>query len=180
MLSRILIGLVAAGAAVIGVPAVAAADPDPAPPPNPPPPNVYAYAPVKPTEFAMQDGSVYAFAVPGDIACVISRGTGSYGCSGPIPAAPNGANAVTGQQVGPAGFTSTDRPLYVFDKLPQRLPAGSKISFRNVTCGTDGTTTTCVNNYDGGGFVISPAGSFVVEANNPLIDRPQPANPYFN
>ncbi|WP_284235012.1 hypothetical protein [Mycobacterium antarcticum] len=180
MLSRIVIGLVAAGAAVFGVPGVAAADPEPGPPPSPPAPNVMGYAPVKPSEFLLQDGSVYGFAVPGDIACVISRGSGNYGCSGPIPAAPNGANVVTGGQIRPAGFSNADRPLYVFETLPQRLPAGTKISFRNVTCGTDGTTTACTNNYDGGGFVISPAGSFVVDANNPLIDRPQPANPYFN
>ena len=79
--------------------------------------------------------------MPGDIACVISRGSGNYGCSGPIPAAPNGANVVTGAQVGPAGFTNADRPLYVFETLPKRLEPGTKISFRNVTCGTDGTVT---------------------------------------
>ena len=180
MLSRILITLVAAGAAVVGVPGVAGADPEPAPPPSPPAPNISGYASVKPSEFLLQNGAVYGFAVPGDIACVISRGSGNYGCSGPIPAAPNGANAVTGAQTGPPSFSNADRPLFVFDKLPQRLPAGSKISFRNVTCGTDGTTTSCTNNYDGGGFVISPAGSFVVDANNPLIDRPAPSNPYFN
>lgn len=177
---RLLIGLVAAGTALLGVPGVAAADPEPAPPPSPPAPNVMGYAPVKPSEFLLGDGSLYGFAVPGDIACIINRNSGNYGCNGPIPGAPNGANLVTAQQVGPAGFSNSDRPLYVFEKLPQRLPAGSKISFRNVTCGTDGTTTTCTNNYDGGGFVISPAGSFAVDPNNPLIDRPQPANPYFN
>ncbi|HYO01373.1 MAG TPA: hypothetical protein VET27_05525 [Mycobacterium sp.] len=135
---------------------------------------------MKPSEYTMQDGAVYGFAVPGDIACVISRGSGNYGCSGPIPAAPNGANAVTGGQMGPPAFANADRPLYVFETLPQRLPAGTKISFGNVTCGTDGTTTSCVNNYDGGGFVISPAGSFVLDASNPLINRPQVSNPYAN
>ncbi|OPX10553.1 hypothetical protein B1790_11765 [Mycobacterium sp. AT1] len=180
VLSRLLIGLVAAGAAVIGVPGVAAADPEPGPPPSPPAPNVMGFASVKPSEFLLQDGSMYGFAVPGDIACIINRNSGNYGCSGPIPAAPNGANVVTGQQVGPAGFSNADRPLYVFETLPKRLEPGTKISFRNVTCGTDGTTTTCTNNYDGGGFVISPAGSFAVDPNNPLIDRPQPSNPYAN
>ncbi len=128
----------------------------------------------------MQNGEVYAFAVPGDIACVMSRGTGNYGCSGPIPAAPGGANVVTGGQVGPPGFASSDRPVYAFEALPKRLPPGSRISFRNVTCGTDGVSTTCVNNYDGGGFVISPEASFVVGVTNPLLDRPEGTNPYFN
>ena len=166
---------------MIGVPGVAAADPDPAPPPPPPPLNLNALAPVKPSDFAMQDGQLYAFAVPGDIACVMTRGTGTYGCSGPIPAAPNGANAVTGAQQGPPGFASTDRPLYVFEKLPQRLDPGTRISFRNVTCGTDGTTTQCTNSFDGAGFVISPAGSFVLEPNNPLLlNTGEGHNPYFN
>jgi hypothetical protein len=165
VLSRILIGLVAAGAVAIGTPAVASADPEPAPPP----PNANAFAPVKPSEFAMQNGEVYAFAVPGDIACVMTRSSGSYGCSGPIPAAPGGANVVIGSQRGPAGFANADRPLYIFDTLPKRLAPGSRINFRDVVCGTDGTVTVCNNNYDGGGFVISPAGSFVIEPNNPLL-----------
>jgi hypothetical protein len=181
VLSRILIGLVAAGAAVIGVPGVAAADPDPAPPPPPPPLNLNALSSVKPSDFSMQDGAVYAFAVPGDIACVMMRGSGNYGCSGPIPAAPNGANAVTGAQQGTPGFANADRPLYIFEKLPNRLPAGSRISFRNVTCGTDGTVTQCTNSFDGAGFVISPAGSFVLEPNNPLLlNTGEGKNPYSN
>jgi hypothetical protein len=171
-----LIGLMVAGASMAGSSGAAIADPEP----GPPPPGVYSYAPVKPSEYAMQDGSMYGFAVPGDIACVISRKTGMYGCSGPIPAAPNGANAVTGGQSGPPGFANADRPLYVFETFPKRLDPGTKISFRNVTCGTDGTSTTCVNSYDGAGFVISPGGSFVIDATIPLIDRPQTSNPYAN
>jgi len=180
VLSRILIGLVAAGAAVIGASGVASAEPEPAPAP-PPPPNPMAFTPVTPSDFAQQNGEVYAFAVPGDIACVISRGSGSYGCSGPIPAAPGGANVVTGSQQGPAGFANADRPLYVFETLPKRLEPGKRISFRNVTCGTDGTMTVCTNSYDGGGFVISPAGSFIVEPSNPLLlNTGEGHNPYFN
>lgn len=154
---------------------MAAADPDPAPPPS-----VNTYAPVKPSEYALQNGDLYGFTVPGDITCVMSRGSGNYGCSGPIPAAPNGANVVTGGQAGPAGFANADRPLYVFDTAPKTLPAGSKISFRNVTCGTDGAATTCVNNYDGAGFVISPAASFLLSSDNPLLSRPQSSSPYAN
>ena len=178
MLNRILIGLVAAGAAVIGAPGVASADPEPAPPP---PPNANVFAPVKSSEFAMQNGEIYGFVVPGDITCVMTRGSGSYGCSGPIPAAPNGANVVTGSQQGAPGFANADRPLYIFETPPKSLPAGSRISFRNVACGTDGVTTVCNNNFDGGGFVIGPAGSFVIEPNNPLLlNDGGGRNPYFN
>ena len=178
MLSRVVTGM-AVATALLGT-AVAHADPDPAPPP-PPPLNANAFTPVAPSDFAMQNGEIYAFAVPGDIACVLSRGTGSYGCSGPIPAAPEGANAVTGSQQGPAAFANANRPLYVFDTLPKRLPPGSRINFRNVVCGTDGTTTVCNNDYDGGGFVISPTGSYVIEPNNPLLlNTGEGRNPYAN
>ena len=56
MLSRLLIGLLAAGAAAIGVPGEAAADPNSAPPPAP---NVNAFASVKPSEYAMMGGPVH-------------------------------------------------------------------------------------------------------------------------
>jgi hypothetical protein len=182
MLSRLLIGVVvAAGAAVIGVPGVAGADPDPAPPPTPPPFNVLAFAPAKPTDFAMVNGQFYGFAVPGDIECGISRGSGRYGCSGPLPGAPDGANAVTGGQHGPADFVNDARPLFFFDGLPNRLLPGSRISFQGVTCGTDGTSTVCSNSADGGGFVLSPGGSFVLEPSNPLLlNTGEGKNPYFN
>lgn len=138
------------------------------------------FAPVSPSDFAQSNGEVYAFAAPGDLLCVMSRGTGGYGCSGAIPAAPGGANVVTGMQQGAAGFANADRPIYSFETLPKRLEPGTRISFRNVTCGTDGTMTVCSNSYDGGGFVISPAASYIIEPNNPLLDTGEGRNPYFN
>jgi hypothetical protein len=168
VLNRILIGLVAAGAAVIGAPGLAVADPEPAPPP---PPNATSFAPVKPSDFATVDGSMYAFNVGGGITCVMSRTTGGYGCSGPIPAAPNGANFVSGSQSGAPGFANADRPMYTgVEGEAKPLPAGSRLSFRNVTCGTDGSTTVCQNTYDQGGFVISPTGSFIIRPSNPLAN----------
>ncbi|MEX3649178.1 hypothetical protein ABFW11_27110, partial [Mycolicibacterium porcinum] len=94
MQKMVLVALVSAAIGTgLGVPGVAAADPPP--PPPPPPLNLNALTPVKPSDFAMQNGEYYAFAVPGDITCAIGRGSGKYGCSGPLPAAPDGANAVT-------------------------------------------------------------------------------------
>lgn len=176
----LLIGLVsAAGAAAIALPAVASADPEPAPPP-PPPPNIGGYTLVKPSEFAVNGGTMYAFTVNGGITCVMSRDSGGYGCSGPFPAAPNGANVVSGGQAGAPGFATAANPVYVGDQPAQPLPANSRISFRNVSCGTDGVMTTCQNSYDQSGFVISPGGSFILNASNPLLDRPEGRNPYFN
>jgi hypothetical protein len=180
MRRRMLIALVSAVAgAGLGVPGVAAADPPP--PPPPPPLNLNALTPVKPSDFAMVNGEFYGFAVPGDIACGISRGSGMYGCSGPLPAAPDGANAVTGAQQGVPAFVSDNRPLFHFEGLPNRLPPGSRISFRNVTCGTDGTVTMCSNSYDGAGFVLSPGGSHVLDPNNPLLlNTGEGRNPFAN
>lgn len=178
-----LTGLVAAGLMMAAVPVIAAADPPPSPLPAPPPPplNLNALAPVKPSAFAMQDGEYYGFAVPGDIVCAISRKTGKYGCSGPLPAAPDGANAVTGAQQGPPTFMSDSRPLFNFDGLPNRLLPGSRISFQNVTCGTDGRITMCSNSFDGAGFVLNPAGSYVLDVNNPLLlNTGEGRNPFVN
>jgi hypothetical protein len=178
MLSRILIGVVAAGAAVIAVAGVASADPEPAPAP-PPPPNVNAFVPVKPSEFSDAGGSLYSFTVGDGVICVMSRSTGGYGCSGPLPGAPENANVITGGQVGAPGFSAAAAPIYA-GASAKPLPAGSRISFRNITCGYDGVSTACVNNFDQSGFVLSPAGSYILNATNPLLDRPEGTNPYAN
>lgn len=179
MLMRGLLFTVAAGAAMIGLPAVAGAEPPP-PPPPPASPNIGAWELVKPSSFAVNDGSMYAFTVNGGITCVLSRGTGGYGCSGPFPAAPNGANVVTGGQVGAPGFATAANPIYVGDQPAQPLPPNSRISFQHVSCGTDGVLTTCQNSFDQSGFVLSPGGSFILNPSNPLLDRPEGRNPYFN
>ena len=127
------------------------------------------FAPVKPSDFTTLDGSQYVFSVADGITCVMSRESGGYGCSGPLPAAPNAANFVSGSQAGTPGFANADRPVYTgIAGEAKPLPAGSRISYRNVTCGTDGVMTICQNNFDQGGFVISPAGSFVMKSSNPL------------
>lgn len=157
MLSRVVIGLVsAAGTVMIGMPAIASADPEPAPAV----PNVNAYAPVKTSEYAVMDKTWYAFSIPDGITCVIQR-NGSYGCSGPIPAAPNGANLVSGGP-GVPGFASSPAPVFAVVENPKPLPSNSRLSYQTVSCGTDGVTTSCIDGRNQAGFVISPAGSFVI------------------
>jgi hypothetical protein len=154
-----LIGVAGAvGAAVVGVPGVAAAQPSP--PPPPPLPNVNAFAPVNPKDFAAMDGTWYAFTAPGDLTCVIQR-SGMYGCNGAIPAAPNGANLVSGSIGGLPGFSSAAGPL----------APNTRLSYQTLSCGTDGVSTTCTDAQSGAGFVISPAGSFAVGVTNPLLNR---------
>jgi hypothetical protein len=40
------------------------------------------------------------------------------------------------------------------------LPPNTRLSFRTISCGTDGYVTTCVISADRSGFVLSPDGSY--------------------
>ena len=153
MLSRILIGVAsAAGAAVMGMPGIAMADQ--------PVPNINAFPSEKPSEYAVNDGAWYAFTVPGGVTCVLDRQEGGYGCSGPIPAAPGGANLVSAGPSGTPGFASAARPLYGVVDGAKPLPPNTRLSFRTISCGTDGVVTACMNSRDQSGFVLSPDGSY--------------------
>lgn len=166
MLSRVVIGLVsAAGAAVVSVPGTAAAD-DP-----PPLPNINAFPPVKTSEYAVMDNNWYAFSTPDGLTCVLQR-SGSYGCSGPIPAAPNGANLVSGGPGAPS-FASSPAPVFAVVEDAKPLPPNSRISYQTISCGTDGVLTSCVDGRSQAGFVISPSGSFVIG------DQPSDFKPTF-
>lgn len=183
MVSRFLAGFLAAVFAVSS-PAVAWADPTPDPSadavPAPPLPNVNAYTPVSPVEYTVMNGNWYAFAATPDITCVLDRQNGSYGCSGPLPGAPNGANLISGGPSGPPGFSSTGRPMYAAAGTAKPLQPNTRLSFRDISCGIDGAgTTACVNSREQIGFVITPTGTFV-NGSNPLLERPEGTNPYMN
>lgn len=143
--------IAAAGATVFAVPGIAVAQP---------PLNVNAMALANPKDFAAADGPWYSFGVPGGLTCVMDRQTASYGCSGPLPGAPGGANLVTGWANGSPGFGHSDRPMYGAVENPRPLPANTRLSFQTVSCGTDGLITSCINTVNQSGFVISPAGSY--------------------
>jgi hypothetical protein len=177
MLSRtIMLGAVAA--AVGGAPAIAAADPN-QPPPPPPPPNVNGYAPVKPSDFAVLGDSAYAFTTPGGLTCLLQR-SGGYGCSGPMPGAPEGANLVSGAVGGVPVFSNAAANPFGNIGEVKPLPANSRLSFQTLSCGTDGTTTTCVDSRNQAGYVISPAASWIVGVVNPMVDRPEGTSPFAN
>jgi hypothetical protein len=148
-----LIGLTVAAAPLGALTGVAAADP-------PPPPDINAFPPAKPSEYAVMDGAWYAFGVLDGVTCVLDKQTGGYGCSGPLPAAPGGANLVSAGPSGKPGFASSPQPLYGVVENAPALPPNTRLSFRTVSCGTDGFVTTCQNAADQSGFVLSPAGSF--------------------
>ncbi|OBF48730.1 hypothetical protein [Mycolicibacterium monacense] len=175
--SRILAGTATAvGAAAMTAGLAAAQPPAPAPPPAP---NVNAWPPVSPAEYTAMNGTWYAFGAPGGLTCVIQRG-GAYGCSGPIPAAPGGANLVSGGIGGVPTFANAAAPFSNVVETVKPLPPNTRVSFQTVSCGTDGTMTTCVDAHNGAGFVISPTASFVLQPSNPLLMPREGRNPYFN
>lgn len=177
MLSRtILSGAVAAAA--LAAPGIAAADPA-EPPPPPPPPSVNAWAPVKPSEYSVLGDQAYAFTTPDGVTCMIQR-NGGYGCFGALPGAPEGANLVSGRIGQPTGFANAGGNPFAVAGDIKPLPAGSRLSYQTLSCGTDGTVTSCVDSQNQAGFVISPGASWLVGQINPLVDRPEGTNPYFN
>jgi hypothetical protein len=122
-------------------------------------PNINTYPPISPVDFTVMEGSQYAFSAPGGLTCVINKTQNGYGCSGPIPAAPDGAtfvSAVGGQE---PEFANTAAPVFGGPTKP--LPPQTRLSYRNISCAIDGTgATVCVNTATQHGFVLSPAGSF--------------------
>lgn len=171
VMSRALAGLTIAVAAV-SMPA-ASADPEP----TPAPPSVLGLTPVSPVPFTVADG-IYAFSAPVGVNCVVSKTSRSYGCSGTIPGAPNGANTVTGGAAGEPGFSLADRPIFHFDGTPQELGEGTRIGTGTISCGVVGGGVVCDNSFDQTGFVITTAGSYSYGAINPLLDRPEGTRPW--
>ena len=170
-----LIGLVGVAAtAVIATPVTANADPE-APPPAP---NVNAYPPVSPADYAVMNGNWYGFSTPDGLTCVIQKPNTTYGCSGTLPGAPNGANLVSGGPGGAPDFANTTGPVFSAAGPVKPLPPNTRLSFRSISCGTDGTTTTCMNSAFQSGFVVGPAGSYIVGETPPLLDRPEGTRPF--
>lgn len=173
----LLVGAGLAAAAAIASPLSAAADPAPPPPAVP---DINALPLVSPVEYSVMNDRYFAFGTADGLTCAFDRTNGAYGCSGPIPAAPGGANVVSGGAFGAPGFTSAAQPIFQNLGPVKQLPPNTRMSFRTVSCTTDGAATTmCVNAQDQTGFVLTPSGSFVLSS-NPLLERPEGTNPYAN
>ncbi len=130
--------ILTAGAAMVGCGLMGAfpatAEPAPAPPPIP---NVFGNMPVNPADYTVNSGKWFAFAGPAGVVCVLETLKGNYGCAGPLPGAPAGANLVSAGPVGAPVFTTTNTPAYA-DAGPVRpLPPNTRLTFRQVSCGVD-------------------------------------------
>ncbi|MDT5012421.1 MAG: hypothetical protein QOH57_4038 [Mycobacterium sp.] len=161
LLTRVAVA-VGAAAVLIAAPAAASADPkDPEPPPLP---NVNAFPPISPVDFTVMNGVWYAFGAPGGLTCIIDKGQNAYGCSGPIPAPPagaEGANVITAPSPAEPVFANSPSPAFAAAGQVKPLPPKSRLSYRNIACAVDGEATICVNSATQHGFVLSPAGSFI-------------------
>jgi len=178
MLSRILIGVLGV-TAVFGVAGSAAADPSPTPAPTPVLPNVNVYTPISPVAYTVMGGNWYAFAGPPGVTCVINRQNTSYGCSGPLPGAPDGANLVSAGVSGEPGFSTTTNSIFAAAGDVKPLPPNTRLGFGDIACGVDGAgNVACVNQHDMVGFVVGPGGTFT-SGPSPMLDRPNGTNPYF-
>ena len=152
MLPKLLIGV---GAAVLVFAPTASAD-EPRPLPN-----VNSYPSISPVDFAVLNGTWYAFGTPDGLTCVIDKSRNAYGCSGPIPAAPEGANLVSGVGGEQPAFANTAAPVFAVAGPVRPLPPQTRLSYRDVSCAIDATgATACVNSASQHGFMLSPAGSF--------------------
>ena len=153
----LLTAAVAAGAVAGAFPA--AAEPGPAPPPIP---DVFSYMPVNPADYTVKAGRWFAFAGPPGVVCALDTINGEYGCAGPLPGAPDGANLVgAGPNVMPA-FSTTETPKYATAGAVLPLPPNTRLSYRQVACGVDDAgVVACLNSRDQVGFVVGPQGSFV-------------------
>ena len=177
MFHRITRGAVGAAVAAVACVSPAFADPDPAPAP-PPLPNVNAYTPISPVAYSVMGGNWYAFAGPVGVTCVINKTSVTYGCSGALPGAPDGANLVSAGPFGPPSFTGTGQPIFGAVGEAKALPPNTRLSYRDISCGVDGAgAVACVNGHDQVGFVVSPTGTFI-NGVNPMLDRPEGTSPY--
>jgi hypothetical protein len=161
MLRGILLTFVVAAGVMAGA-SPAAADPVAPPPPPPPIPDVFAYMPVNPGDYTVNTGKWFAFAGPAGVVCILDSTNGDYGCSGPLPGAPDGANLVSAGPVGMPVFTTTETPEYADAGVVRALPPNRRLSYRQVACGVDDAgVVACLNSRDQVGFVIGPETSFV-------------------
>ena len=142
-------------AAAFAVPA--AADPDVAPPI----PDVFANMPVNPSDYTVNAGKWFGFAGPPGVVCILDTLKGGYGCAGPLPGAPGGANLVSGGPVGLPEFAVVDGLEYAAAGPVRPLPPNTRLTYRQVSCGVDDAgVVACLNSRDQVGFVVGPTASY--------------------
>ena len=125
-------------------------------------PNVFSYTPLNPADYTANKGKWYAFAGPPGVVCILDSLNGQYGCSGPLPGAPGGANLVSGGPTGMPSFRTTPTPEFADAGEVKTLPPNTRLTYRQVTCGVDDTgVVACLNGGEQVGFVVGPTNTYV-------------------
>jgi hypothetical protein len=169
LLRSVLAIVVATGTGVLGA-AGAAADPDTAPTV----PDVAEYLPVNPADYSVNGGKWLGFAGPAGVVCILDVLRGDYGCSGPLPGAPEGVNLVSGGPSGMPAFSTTDTPPYADAGAVRRLPPNTRLTFRQLFCGVDGTgVVACVNTAEQTGFLVGPEATSIIAPPPPPPPAPE-------
>lgn len=165
---------VAAGAALVGA-ATAAAEPVTAPTV----PDVSAYTPVNPADYTVNGGKWLGFAGPPGVVCTLDVLKGDFGCSGPLPGAPEGVNLVSGGPSGAPKFSTTATPPYAAAGPVRPLPPNTRLTFRQLFCGVDDAgVVACVNAVEKTGFLVGPdSTSIILPPPPPPPPAPEPAAP---
>jgi hypothetical protein len=181
---RILAAAALTAGTAMATAAAVAADPVPGPEPVPVPapalptiPDVFDYMPANPADYSAKAGRWFAFAGPAGVVCALDSINGEYGCSGPLPGAPEGANLVSAGPVGMPMFETTMEDRYAEAGVVRALAPGTRLTYRQVACGVDESgVVACLNSRDQVGFVVGPESSYV-GSNAPPPPPPEPSAP---
>jgi len=107
-------------------------------------------------------GRWYAFAGPTGVTCVLNTTNSSYGCSGPLPGAPGGANLISASAHGAPAFATTGEPIFAEAGKVKNLPPKTRLTFKDVSCGASAEgTVACVNERAHVGFVVGQASTIM-------------------
>ena len=103
---------------------------------------------------------------------------GNYGCAGPLPGAPGGANLVSAGPVGAPVFATTESPAYADAGAVRPLPPNTRLTYRQVGCGVDDAgVVACLNSREQVGFVVGPNGTYIGNNNPPPPPESVPGAP---
>ena len=171
MLLRTVLATAVAVSAGLLTAAAAAAEPDTAPSV----PGVSDYLPVNPADYSVNGGKWLAFAGPPGVVCVLDVLNGDFGCSGPLPGAPEGVNLVSGGPTGMPKFSTTATPPYATAGEVRMLPPNTRLTFRQLFCGIDDAgVVACMNTAEQTGFLVGPDATSII-APPPPPPPPPPA-----
>jgi len=175
MLRRLLIAA-AAGATGLNLALPAGAAPTPVPAPLPAPiPNVFSYTPLNPANYTVNGGKWLGFAGPPGVVCILDILRGDYGCSGPLPGAPDGADVVSAGLSGAPVFATVDGSKYAAAGAVKPLPPGTRLTFRTTACGVDADgVVACLNSREQVGFVVGPTMTYIGSNVPPAPVSPPP------